>query len=110
MTDVAAVLPEPPPIDATDDEITHGKFLYAKYCGVCHGPGVRSGGVLPDLRYMAPGKHIVFEDIVLGGILQERGMVSFASSLSKEESRSVHQYVISEAHRLKSRTVSQATN
>jgi hypothetical protein len=53
---------------------------------------------------MASGKHIVFEDIVLGGILQDRGMVSFASSLTKEDSRAVHQYVISEAHRLKSRS------
>ncbi len=104
VMDVAAVLPEPPAIDATDDEIAHGKFMYHKYCGVCHGPGVRSGGVLPDLRYMAPGKHIVFEDIVLGGTLQERGMVSFASSLTKEDAKSVHQYVISEAHRLKART------
>ena len=105
VVDVAAVLPEPPPIEATSEEIAHGKFMYHKYCGVCHGPGVRSGGVLPDLRYLAPGKHLVFEDIVLGGILQDRGMVSFASSLTKEDSRSVHQYVISEAHRLKSRTV-----
>lgn len=104
VLDVAKVLPEPPPIEATDDEIAHGKFVYHKYCGVCHGPGVRSGGVLPDLRYMVPGKHIVFEDIVLGGILQERGMVSFASSLTKEDSRAVHQYVISEAHRLKAET------
>ena len=99
--DVAAVLPDPPPIAATDDELAHGKLMYHKYCGVCHGPGVRSGGVLPDLRYMAPGKHLVFEDIVIGGILQERGMVSFASSLTKDDARSVHKYVISEAHRLK---------
>lgn len=101
VVDVAKVLPEPPPIEGTDDEIAHGKFVYHKYCGVCHGPGVRSGGVLPDLRYTVPGKHIVWEDIVLGGILQERGMVSFASSLSKEDSRAVQQYVISEAHKLK---------
>jgi mono/diheme cytochrome c family protein len=105
VVDVAAILPEPPPIEATKEQIAHGKFMYHKYCGVCHGPGVRSGGVLPDLRYLAPGKHLVFEDIVLGGILQDRGMVSFASSLTKEDSRSVHQYIISEAHRLKSRTV-----
>ena len=103
VVDIAAVLPELPPIDATNEEIAHGKFMYHKYCGVCHGPGVRSGGVLPDLRYTK--LHMVFEDIVLGGILKERGMVSFAGSLTKEDSRSVHQYIISEAHRLKSRTL-----
>lgn len=101
IVDVAAVLPEPPPIEASDEEIATGKVLYHTYCSVCHGPGVRSGGVIPDLRYMLPGKHIVFEDIVLGGILKDRGMASFASSLSKEDSRAVHQYVIGEAHRLK---------
>ena len=94
-------LPDPPPIEAADEQIVHGKFIYHKYCGVCHGPGVRAGGVLPDLRYMVPGTHIVFEDIVLGGILKERGMVSFAGSLSKEDTKAVHQYIISEAHRLK---------
>ena len=104
VVDVAAVLPEPPPIDATDEEIAHGKFMKHKYSGVCHGPGVRPGGVLPDLRYMASGKHIVFEHIVLSGILQDRGMVNFTSSLTKEGSRAVHQYLISEAHRLKSRS------
>lgn len=105
IVDVAMVLPEPPPVAADDDEIAQGKFMYHKYCGVCHGPGVRAGGVIPDLRYLAPGKHIVFEDIVLGGILQDRGMVGFASSLTKEDSHAVHQYIISEAHRLQSRTI-----
>ena len=104
VTDKPVVLPEPPEIDATDDQIAEGKFLYHKYCGVCHGPGVRAGGVIPDLRYMVPGKHIVFEDIVLGGILSKRGMVSFEGSLTKEEASNVHQYIISEAHRLKART------
>jgi quinohemoprotein ethanol dehydrogenase len=99
------VLPEPPALDTSDEELAQGKFMYHKYCATCHGPGVRAGGLLPDLRYLAPGKHIVFEDIVLGGILEERGMVSFASSLTKEDSRAVHQYIISEAHRLQAETV-----
>jgi glucose dehydrogenase len=104
VMEVAAVLPEPPPIVAEDEEIAHGKLMYHTYCSVCHGPGVRSGGVIPDLRYMLPGKHFVFEDIVLGGILQDRGMVSFASSLTKEDNQAIHQYIISEAHRLKAET------
>ena len=43
--------------------------------------------MLPDLRYMVPGKHIVFEDVVLGGILQEEGMVSFSGSLNKDDAK-----------------------
>ncbi len=103
LNEQPSTLPEPPPIEASNEQIAEGKFIYHKYCGVCHGPGVRAGGVLPDLRYMAPGKHFVFEDIVLGGILAERGMVSFSGSLSKEETKSLHQYIISEAHRLKAK-------
>ncbi|MDA0978596.1 MAG: PQQ-dependent dehydrogenase, methanol/ethanol family [Proteobacteria bacterium] len=105
VTDVAMVLPEPPPVEASDDQLAHGKYMYHRYCGVCHGGGVRSGGLIPDLRYMAPGKHIVFEDIVLGGILRERGMVGFAGTLTKEDTEAVHQYIIAEAHRLKAETV-----
>ena len=100
LVETPDLLPEPPPLEAGPAEIAQGKFLYHRYCGVCHGSGVRSGGVIPDLRYMAPGKHLIFEDIVLGGLLQDRGMVSFASSLGREDSRAIHQYVISEAHRL----------
>jgi len=105
VTDVPVAVPEPPPIEGTDEQIAQGKFLYHKYCGVCHGPGVRAGGVIPDLRYLVAGKHIVFEDIVLGGILKSRGMVSFAGSLTKDDAKAVHQYIISEAHRLKAREV-----
>ena len=68
---------------------------------MCHGAGVRSGGVSPDLRYLVLGKHLIFEDIVLGGILKDRGMVSFSGSLTKQDTYAVHQYVISEAKRLK---------
>ena len=95
------VVPDLPVIAASEEEIAHGKFMYHKYCGVCHGAGVRSGGVIPDLRYLVPGKHLIFEDIVLGGILKDRGMVGFSGSLTKQDSYAVHQYVISEAKRLK---------
>ena len=101
VMDQDPVVPDLPVVAASEEEIAHGKFMYHKYCGVCHGAGVRSGGVIPDLRYLVPGKHLIFEDIVLGGILKDRGMVSFSGSLTKQDSYAVHQYVISEAKRLK---------
>ncbi len=91
-------MPEPPPQTATAEEIDNGRLVYARYCAVCHGGGVRGGGVLPDLRYLIPGKHLVFEDIVLGGILKDLGMVSFADVISREEARDVHAYIIERAH------------
>jgi quinohemoprotein ethanol dehydrogenase len=47
---------------------------------------------------MVPEKHLVFEDIVLGGILKDLGMVSFADVISREEARDVQAYIIERAH------------
>ena len=96
-----AVLPEPPPLTASSEQVALGKARYHQYCGVCHGPGVRSGGLLPDLRYMAPAKHLAFQEIVLEGALQERGMVGFADVLDAAEAEAIHQYIIGEAQRRK---------
>ena len=98
-----AVLPEPPPLTGTPEQIALGKAQYHQYCGVCHGPGVRGGGLLPDLRYMVPGKHLIFSEIVLEGALIDKGMVGFADVLTKPEAEAVHQYIISEARSLKAR-------
>ncbi|MFM2372865.1 MAG: hypothetical protein RIS85_2587, partial [Pseudomonadota bacterium] len=40
----------PPAPFGTPAQITRGAALYARTCGGCHGDGVRSGGVLPELR------------------------------------------------------------
>ncbi len=93
-------MPEPPPLEATPEQLANGKAVYHQYCGVCHGPGVKSGGVLPDLRYMPQGKHLVFEDIVLGGILKDRGMVSFADVMDEEDVADIQRYVIQQANHL----------
>lgn len=91
-------IPEPPPLTATEEEVENGRLVYARYCSVCHGGGVKGGGVLPDLRHMVAGKYLVFEDIVLGGILKDRGMVSFADVISREEVRDIQGYIIARAH------------
>lgn len=95
-----APIPDPPLLTASAEEIAHGKVMYHKYCGVCHGPGLRSGGVIPDLRHMQPAKHMAFREIVLDGILKDRGMVGFADVLTGEDVEAIQGYVISEAHLL----------
>ena len=97
----AGPIPAPPALHGTEEQIAHGKAVYHQYCGVCHGPGVKSGGVLPDLRHMQSGKHLVFEDIVLGGILKDRGMVSFSDVMNQDDVAAIQQYVIQQAHRIK---------
>lgn len=86
----------PPPLSATPQTVQRGKALYHKYCGACHGSSAISGGVLPDLRYTQ--MHPVWEQVVLEGLLESKGMVSFSKVLTPEDSRAVQSYVISRAH------------
>lgn len=95
-----APIPAPPALTASTEQIAHGKVMYHQYCGVCHGPGVKSGGVIADLRHMYPAKHQVFKEIVLDGILKDIGMVSFADVLTEDDAAAVQGYIISEAHKL----------
>ena len=90
--------PEPPAMTASAETVAQGQQLYAAYCSVCHGGGVVSSGVLPDLRYMSEDTHAIFEGIVLGGAYAAKGMVSFSHVLDGEQADAVHAYIISRAH------------
>ena len=87
----------PPPMDASPETVQHGKVLYHRYCGNCHGNSTIGGGVLSDLRYSS--MHSVWDKVVLEGSLHTRGMVSFSQVLTKEESTAIQAYVIERAHR-----------
>jgi mono/diheme cytochrome c family protein len=87
----------PPPMDASPETVQHGKVLYHRYCGNCHGNSAIGGGVLSDLRYSS--MHSVWDKVVLEGSLHTRGMVSFSQVLTKEESTAIQAYVIERAHR-----------
>ena len=69
---------------------------------VCHGPGVNGGGVIPDLRFMGIAKHNIFNDIVLGGVLKDAGMVSFADVINQDDASNIQAYIIAEGKRLRS--------
>ena len=97
----AAALPEIPEMASTPEQIAHGKAAYHRYCGVCHGPGVRGGGVISDLRHMGKEKHAIFNDIVIGGVFSEIGMVSFADVIDAEDATAIQAYVLSEAQQLR---------
>jgi alcohol dehydrogenase (cytochrome c)/quinohemoprotein ethanol dehydrogenase len=57
-----------------------------------------SGGVLPDLRYSSTLANDQWFAIVLRGMLQTNGMVSFAKELSHEDAANVRAYVIFRAN------------
>ena len=58
------------------------------------------GGVTPDLRYMDAAKHQAWMGVVIGGMHQQRGMVSFAGVLSAQDATDIQAYVIERAQQL----------
>ncbi len=91
----AAPVAEPPPLMASEATVRRGAELFSNNCAVCHGQ-LAVGGV-KDLRFMDAKTHASFNDIVLKGVRAERGMASFAKTLSREDVEAIHAYVISRA-------------
>jgi len=70
-------------------------------CDACHGPGVYSGGMAPDLRASAlPLDQTAFEQVVRGGSKVEKGMPAFRE-LSDEELIALRHYIRQQAGRKK---------
>jgi mono/diheme cytochrome c family protein len=90
-------IPEQPALTASAEDLNRGDLLYHDACQFCHGGGARSGGAIPDLRMMSKERHDDFLAIVLGGMLQDSGMASFADILSAEDAERIRQYIISRA-------------
>jgi quinohemoprotein ethanol dehydrogenase len=78
----------------SDATIHKGERLFQSYCAGCHGDVAVSGGVLPDLRASATLTNERWFHIVLRGILQPQGMVSFSKELSRDDAAAIRSYVI----------------
>jgi len=95
-----AVLPEPPPLQAGEQQLRTGRMMFNGLCANCHGINAVSGGVVPDLRYLTPTGHSQFNGIVAGARMH-RGMPSFADVLKPEDMETIRQYVVKRARDLK---------
>lgn len=87
--------------DWGDATVKQGEAIYESTCGVCHGPAAISSGVLPDLRrsgYLAD--KAAWNEVVIGGTLKERGMISFAKWMTAGDAEAVRAYVAGNAGRL----------
>lgn len=93
----------PPRMDVSEATLKDGQMLYNTYCLGCHGMGVVSMGTVPDLRFMHESFHKTFNDIVIGGALKDRGMVSFAQVMDQQQVDAVHAYILDEANKEKER-------
>jgi quinohemoprotein ethanol dehydrogenase len=74
--------------------VTRGNHTYHRWCATCHGVGVVSGGVLPDLRKADPQLYPMFEEIVLNGSLANNGMPRFDAWLGRDDVAAIRAYVL----------------
>ena len=91
-----AGIPTPPPLTADAQGIRRGEALYNRTCVGCHGIGAVAT-INADLRMMSQETHERFQEIVRGGVLSEKGMLSFANAVTEAEAELIRQYVIAQA-------------
>jgi alcohol dehydrogenase (cytochrome c)/quinohemoprotein ethanol dehydrogenase len=93
----------PPPSTASADVIKHGEEKYSQYCSVCHGQdGVQQRGTFPNL--MVSGllhSQEGFDQVVLQGQRQEKGMGNFSKDLNPQDSAAVREFLVARANLLK---------
>jgi quinohemoprotein ethanol dehydrogenase len=110
--DGEAVLPEaavytppplnPPPEFGDDALLAQGQAKYNAHCATCHGNDGRMSSAFPDLRYAGPlWSAEAFKAIVIDGVLQANGMVSFRKSLTPQDAEAIRAYVVRLAHQAK---------
>ena len=93
----------PPSATASADVVQAGNEKYTKYCAACHGErGQTRGANFPDLT-RTPLLHTQegFDQVVLKGILAERGMASFAEALKPDDTKEIRAYIVARANELK---------
>jgi quinohemoprotein ethanol dehydrogenase len=93
----------PPPETASAEVVKKGGELYSKNCAACHGDqGQTRGSNFPDLtRTPLLNSQAGFDQVVLKGILSERGMASFAEALKPTDTEAIRAYIVSRANFLK---------
>lgn len=90
-------LPEPPALEATEEELARGAALYAAECASCHGDGAVSGTETSDLRYSPTAVHRSWNAIVVEGIYATAGMPAFKATLSTKDAEAIRIFVVHEA-------------
>jgi len=74
--------------------LERGRILYGANCAACHGMEAMSAGVLPDLRRSGVLRSSeAFRQVVIGGALSNRGMVSFAERFGPDDAEAIRGYI-----------------
>ncbi len=91
---------KPPAVTGDKQQIARGQAMYERHCTYCHGAGLNTGGITPDLRRSGAAIHEVWQQIVIDGVLASAGMVSFRDFISPEDAEAIRQYVLLDANRV----------
>jgi PQQ-dependent dehydrogenase (methanol/ethanol family) len=95
-----AVAPKPP-LDlsnvASSGNATNGMHLYNYTCLQCHGPSGSSNYAAELRRSPIITSSQAFQSVVLDGALEERGMVSFADTLTPDKLEDIRAFLLQEA-------------
>ncbi len=79
----------------SDSTVDKGEQVYQRYCSACHGDVAVSGGVIADLRHSAMITSAdAFKTVVLDGVFEEKGMISFAEELNESDVEAVRAYIV----------------
>ena len=100
----AALAPKPAQASTVSAaQVEEGKKLYGM-CTNCHGSFPRAPNIIPDLRRSGTLTSAqTWKGIVIDGVLEDRGMVSFKEyrGLTDAQAEAIRAYVASEAVKLK---------
>jgi alcohol dehydrogenase (cytochrome c)/quinohemoprotein ethanol dehydrogenase len=85
-----------PPAQFGDDALlAQGEARYSAHCSTCHGNDGRVSSVFPDLRYAAAlSNPELFKLIVIDGVLQPNGMVSFKKVLTPQDAEAIRAHLV----------------
>jgi PQQ-dependent dehydrogenase (methanol/ethanol family) len=90
----------PPKPTASADVVAKGAQHYANFCQNCHGVGVWSANVLPELRRSPVVRDPKAFELVVTGALKQNGMPDFSSVTTREDREAIRAYVIRRANYL----------
>ena len=82
----------PPAVTADQSVLDRGAALYGQHCVQCHGNRL---GTFPDLRVSpALNSAALWAAVVLDGVRESNGMVSFAAELSADDANAIREHVV----------------
>lgn len=84
--------------------VARGAATYGRLCSRCHGPDARSLNIIPDLRRSSVlGDAQGWKAVVIGGALQDAGMIGWGRFITPGDAESIRAFVAGQARALASR-------